>query len=51
MGWGGLKGFGRCLAFEETFAHLVFLVNSGKVQVQERELSGAMEFRSSLVEK
>lgn len=51
LGWGGLKGFGRCLAFEETFAHLVFLVNSGKVQVQERELSGAMEFRSSLVEK
>lgn len=46
LGWGGVKGYGRCLALEETFAHLAFLVNSGKVRIKENDLSGAIEFRS-----
>ncbi|MEP3560924.1 MAG: MBL fold metallo-hydrolase [Marinobacter sp.] len=51
VGWGAVKGFGRCLALEETFAHLVFLVNSGEVKIQKNESSDAIEFRSILVEK
>ena len=46
-----MKGFGRCLALEETFAHLIFLVNSGEVKIQKNESSDAIEFRSILVEK
>nr|WP_269802641.1 MBL fold metallo-hydrolase [Marinobacter sp. G11] len=47
VGWGAPKGFGRYLALEEIFAHLVFLVNSGRVKVQKSRYSESMEFRST----
>lgn len=44
LGWKKKQGFARCLALEETFAHVTFLVNKGKVICDDSDSSGVLRY-------
>lgn len=44
LGWKKKQGFARCLALEETLAHVTFLVNTGKVICDDSDLSGVLRY-------
>lgn len=44
LGWKKKQGFARCLALEETFAHIKFLVNTGKVICDNSDPSGVLRY-------
>ncbi len=44
LGWGKKQGFARCLALEETFAHITFLANTGKVICDDSDPSGVLRY-------
>ena len=44
LGWGKKRGFARCLALEETFAHVTFLVNTGQVVCDDSDPSGVLRY-------
>ena len=44
LGWKNKRGFARCLALEETFAHATFLVNSGQAVCDDSDPSGVLRY-------
>ena len=44
LGWKNKRGFARCLALEETFAHATFLVNRGQAVCDDSDLSGVLRY-------
>ena len=44
LGWKNKRGFARCLALEETFAHATFLVNCGQAVCDDSDLSGVLRY-------
>ena len=45
LGWAKKKGFARCLAIEEMFAHVTYLVNTGEVICETAEPSGVLRYQ------
>ena len=45
LGWEKKQGFARCLALEETFAHITYLVNTGKVVYDDSDPTGVLHYR------
>ena len=44
LGWEKKRGFARCLALEETFAHITYLVNTGKVVCDDSDSLGVLRY-------
>lgn len=45
LGWEKEQGFARCLALEETFAHVTFLVNIGQIVCDDSDPAGVLRYR------
>lgn len=45
LGWAKKQGFARCMALEETFAHITYLVNTGEVICKADEPSGVLHYQ------
>ncbi|MFC6203765.1 MBL fold metallo-hydrolase [Psychrobacter urativorans] len=45
LGWAKKQGFARCLALEETYAHVTYLVNNAEVICETVEPSGVLRYR------